>query len=194
MRRRIPLTALLGIDLILCGLCVMLVFQLQIHRGTRISRDLVTQLEACLPEKTPGIPDMDPNTGMPVLELDGTDYAALLDVPAFGIRLPVADEWEGRNLTCCPARFFGSAYDGTLVIGGGDYPGQFSFCPQIGHGASVTVTDMTGACFSYTVARIDQAQHAESQWLTEQNWDLTLFCRDSGTMEYIAVRCVLTGH
>lgn len=190
MKRKAPLTVWLGVGLILCGLCFALVFQLRLQAGARKREDLITRIVAYLPERTPGMPDMYPDTGMPVLEVDGDDYGAVLEVPAFSVRLPVADEWQSRNLTCCPARFSGSAYGGTLVIGGGDYPGQLDFCGKIGHGATVTVTDMTGACFSYTVVRIDRSSQAENQWLTKPEWDLTLFCRDNGTMEYIAVRCV----
>ena len=54
----------------------------------------------------------------------------------------------------------------------------------------VIVTDMTGVQFAYTVTGVDRAKHAETQWLTEEGCDLTLFCHDIYAMEYIAVRCV----
>ena len=114
----------------------------------------------------------------------------MLEVPAFGLALPVADQWDSKNLHFPPGRFSGSAYDNTLVIGGADSQGQFSFCDKIDNGAVITVTDMTGVRFTYTVFRVDRAKHAESQWLVADDYDLTLFCRDAYSMEYIAVRCI----
>ena len=42
----------------------------------------------------------------------------------------------------------------------------------------VIVTDMTGVQFAYTVTGVDRAKHAETQWLTEEGCDLTLFCHN----------------
>jgi hypothetical protein len=94
-------------------------------------------------------------------EIDGVDYVALLEIPQLEIALPVAAGWDGENLSDAPRRFSGSSYDHSLVIGGADHAGQFAFCDQIGHDTRVTVTDMTGARFSYEVVRIDRRAHAE---------------------------------
>lgn len=189
-RRKISLPILLGICLILCSLCLVFFSRFRMYTGFRESQAVLLQIDALLPERTPGLPETYPDSGMPILEIDGADYAALLEIPSFGVTLPVADHWDSQKLARSPARFSGSAYDHTLVIGGADDPHQFAFCDQIEHGALVTLTDMTGAQFSYTVSRIDRAKHAEAQWLTDAEYDLTLFCRDTYSMEYIAVRCV----
>ena len=76
-----------------------------------------------------------------------------------------------------------------MVIGGADDPRQFGFCDEIDLGVTVTVTDMTGAEFTYTVSRVDRSSSAEASWLTDAQHDLTLFCRDQYSMEYLAVRC-----
>ena len=116
----------------------------------------------------------------------------MLELPAIGLTLPVADAWDSGDLYAGPRRFFGSAYDRSLVIGGADQEGQFAFCSKVDIGAMLTVTDMTGAQFHYTVTRVDRAEHAETAWLTQPGHDLTLFCRAAYSMEYIAVRCKLT--
>lgn len=82
------------------------------------------------------------------------------------------------------------AYDNSLVIGGADHPTQFGFCAEIQHGTAISVTDMAGAQFSYTVSRIDRAKHAETSWLQSGEYDLSLFCRDTYSLEYIVVRCI----
>lgn len=186
-KRKISLPLLLGVCLILGSLCVFAVFGIWQYTLEQTCRQAVLKLEEALHDVVPGVPGM--SGGMPVMQVEGVDYAALLEVPTFGIKLPVADEWDGQSLAGVPARFYGSAYDGTLVIGGSDTAYQFGFCDQIQHGSAVTVTDMTGSRFSYTVTRIDRAKHAESGWLADEDFDLTIFCRDTYTLEYIAVRC-----
>lgn len=189
-KRKIPLMLAIGIGLILVSLCVTLVFQLRMHIGTQKSHQVVSKMDKILPERTPGVSGVYMDAHMPVLEIDGVDYVAMIEVPAFGTRLPVADQWISQKLFNSPARFSGSAYDQTLVIGGADYGQQFAFCDRIQHEAIVVVTDMTGAEFTYAVLDIDRSKHAESQWLLDGDCDLTLFCRDMYSMEYIAVRCV----
>ena len=190
MKQKKPLLLILGICLILASLCLMLIFQIRVHTGTQKRQKDLSQITNLLPERTQGVPGIYPNTPMPVLEIAGVDYVAILEIPAFGVTLPVANQWDSKNLHSAPTRFSGSAYDHTLVIGGADYPGQFSFCDKIDSGAVITITDMTGAQFTYTVSRVDRAKHAETQWLMSADCDMTLFCRGAYSWEYIAVRCV----
>jgi len=191
MRKRpFPLLLVLGIFLVLTGFALMIALQIRTHGGVRYSQGIVSKMEEILPERTAGVPGTYPNIHMPVLQIDGTDYVALVEIPAFGLALPVADQWDSGQLYRSPARFLGSAYDGSLIVGGVDDARQFGFCDEIEHGAIITVTDMTGTQFTYTVSRIDRAKHAQTQWLAEADWDLTLFCQDVYSMEYIAVRCV----
>ncbi len=193
MKRKVSLPMILGAALILCSLCVLAVFQLRISAGDRNCRQIADALAARLPQRTAGVPGVSPTADMPVLELDGTDWVALVELPAYGVVLPVADRWDSGGLAASPARFTGSCYENTLVIGGVDSPRQFGFCDTVGHGDLVTVTDMTGVQFSYTVVDIDRAKHADAAWLTGADCDLTLFCRNVHTVEYIAVRCAFNG-
>lgn len=179
----------LGIFLLAAGLCLAAALPVGMHLGAKKCQTVLTEMLERLPERWVGNAEDTLAPGMPALSLDGTDYVALLEVPEFGVTLPVAKTWDPRKLFVTPARFSGSVYDGSLVIGGADLPQQFFFCDQIGHGAAVLVTDMTGGQFSYTVTRIDRARKAESSWLAVSDHALTLFCRDLYTMEYVAVRC-----
>lgn len=189
LRRSLPL--ILGACLILCGLLLFLFFQFRQQSGAARCRQAAAELEAILPERTVGVPGEYSDLTMPALEIDGTDYVALLEIPSFGLTLPVAAVWNSDALADAPARFSGSAYDNTLVIGGFDHTEQFGFCSRIGSGAQVTVTDMTGAEFTYTVSQIGRSGSADSAWLIAGDSDLTLFCHDLYAMEYVAVRCVL---
>ena len=188
-KRKMSPFLVIGLALILLSLAFFVGFQVRNHLGAKESQTILEKMEQILPETTPAIPGTQLDAAMPVLQIQGKDYVAMIDVPAYGITLPVADEWDTNRLHVTPSRYFGSAYDGTLVIGGSDHDRQFGFCSQIQHGDEITVTDMTGMTFSYTVVRIDRGQHAQAQWLTASEWDLTLFCHDTYSMEYIAVRC-----
>ena len=188
-KRKFPLFLVLGICLILAGVSLVLVFQIRMHMGAQHSQAILSSMEQVLPERTAGVPGIYLTSGMPVLEIEGADYVAMLEVPSFGIALPVSNQWDSNKLSRSPSRFFGSAYDNTLIIGGADDPRQFGFCDKIEHGALITVTDMTGAQFTYTVSGVDRAKHAGPQWLADADCDLTLFCHDLYSMEYIAVRC-----
>ena len=178
-----------GVALIALCLVFVAVFYLRLYTGEKHCAEVTAKLEAVLPPRTPGMPGAYPNTSMPVLEIDGENYTALVEIPAFGLTLPVADEWDEGTLTRSPARFCGSVYNGTLVVGGVDTQSQFAFCGQIDNGAAITVTDMTGAQFAYKVDRVDRSDRAELEWLQADS-DLTLFCRELYGTGYIAVRCV----
>ena len=188
-KRKIPILLVLGVALILSGLALMMVLQIQAQQGAAKSQNIVAKMKELLPERSQGTPGLSPNTQMPILNIDGTDYVAMVQISGFGITLPVADRWSADKLADGPARFCGSAYNHTLVIGGTDHEKQFGFCGKIGHGAVITLTDMTGAVFSYTVAKVERSAKAEQAWLADTEYDLTLYCRDTYSMEYIAVRC-----
>ena len=98
MKRRSALPFILGIVLILCGLCAAVVFGLRTYRGAEQSRLIAAELDEILPERTAGSLGMQANGDMPTLEIAGKDYAAVLEIPAFGIALPVANEWDGKKL------------------------------------------------------------------------------------------------
>ena len=191
MNRRKPFLLILGTCLIVFSLCCVIVVQLQQYNGTKNCQEVVMEMNKLLPDRTSGVPGAYSDSVMPVLEINGADYVALLEIPSQGVVLPVADQWNSMGLSNSPARFSGSAYDKSLVIGGVDHPRQFGFCDEIEHDAVLNITDMTGAQFSYIVSRIDRSKHAQTQWLQNEEYDLTLFCRSAYSMEYIAVRCIL---
>lgn len=188
-KHKFPTVLTFGIALIVASLLAIVVLQVRNHIGAKKTQTALAQMEQLLPERSSGIPGVYPNANMPVLQIGGMDYVALLEIPALGISLPVADQWDPDKLFDSPARFSGSAYDHSLVIGGTDTSDQFAFCDKIGNGTRITVTDMTGSQFTYEVTSVDRAKKAESVWLQDPEYHLTLYCRDTYSMEYIAVRC-----
>ena len=188
-KRKIPILLVLGIILVVISFSVIVGLQIRTHIGANESQKVVTRMNELLSEKTEGVPGTYSNPNMPVLEINGVDYVALIEIPSLNLSLPVADAWNSQKLYNSPARFYGSCYDHSLVIGGADNSHQFSFCDKIDNGTVIIITDMTGTQFSYTVSRVDRSKSAESDWLISRDYDLTLFCRDALSMEYVAVRC-----
>ena len=179
-----------GVCLVALGVCLAAVFGLRAYKGERQCRAVASQIEKLLPERTDGVVNAD--SGLPVLEIGGKDYAGLLEIPGFGLTLPVANDWNEKDLYGAPARFLGAVGETPLVIGGADTAYQFGFCDSIDTGAQITFTDMTGGVFTYTVCRVDRSEEAALSWLQKEDYDLTLFCRDTYSLEYIAVRCAFS--
>lgn len=190
MKKRTNFFELLGILLIACSLGLFLFARIQIQNTRSKVADITLKIEAVLPAVTPGFPGDYADTTMPVLQVDEKDYIGLLKIPAYGLTLPIANEWNSFHVFSCPARFYGSAYDSTMIIGGNDQSGQFDFFDRMNPGDNVRITDMIGSEFSYTVDRIDRSQSVAYEKLASGGYPLTLFVRKAYSTEYILVRCI----
>ena len=191
MSRGSKLLILLGLLLILGSIGAFVTARILANRAGTEARDTVSRLRELLPEKRPGMQDRYTDMQMPVLQLDGRDLVAIVEIPGFGTELPVRNSWNPGTLHNSPCRYWGTCYDGSLIIGGSSQPGQFDCFGQLQPGATVRLTDMTGAVFTYTVTRIDRAASAAPEKLTGGEAQLTLFTRDPYTLDYILVRCSL---
>ena len=188
MRRSGKALIVAGVLLIAVSLGILLTDHIQTKKTMADASGILEQLAAVLPPRTTGMPDTYSNMQMPALQVGAHDVIAILKIPAFGIQLPVCSSWEEN--TGLPKRFSGSVYDDSLIIGASGTQGQFDCFDTIQDGAEITVTDMTGAEFTYTVARIQRSDSAAAQILKTDAFDLTLFTRDALSMEYLILRCV----
>ncbi len=188
-KRRFSFLLSLGITLIAISLIFVVAFQVRLHIGSSKGEEIAVSMKEILDERSKEVTGDVSDKLMPILEIEGTDYVAMLEIPSQDVTLPVASGWDKNKLHVSPARFYGSCYDKTLVIGGGDYSHQFSFCDKLDVGEVIILTDMTGRQFGYTVSRVDRSRNATREWLTENDCDLTLFCQDLESMKYLAVRC-----
>jgi len=191
MRRIGKVSFILGCLLIAGGLTLLLVWQTKTKQAVRSNAEIVQTMERILPERRQETQDPGWTIDMPALEIGGEDFIALLEIPAYGLKLPVCGVWDKDTVVSHPCRFCGTAYNGSLVLGGSDQPGQFDFFDVIQNGADITVTDMTGGVFSYVVERVDRSDSAQAEILADAAWDLTLFVRDAQLLEYIILRCVV---
>lgn len=192
MKNKLNLLQKFGFLLILLSLCLLVGRELLGAYSRRQTEMITDQIEAILTEQIAGSPEDYTDPNMPVLQLDGRDFSGLIRIPAFGVHLPIGNDWDADPFSIYPRRFWGSVYDNSLILGGSDRKGQFDFCNRIDIGDKILITDLTGAQFSYEVARIERHSHADTQALLESSWDLTLFVRDSSSLDYIFVRCMFS--
>ena len=189
--RRILLV--LGCLLILCSIGVLLISQFRAKKAQTDAAKITEEICKILPPRHPGVMEDFSSMEMPVLQIDGEDFSGLIEIPTFGVTLPIYHNWDSGKVTAYPCRFWGTIYDGSLVVGGADQQGQFDFLDQIELGCMIKVTDMTGAEFTYTVMRVDRSKTAEADVLMDAEADLTLFARDTYSLDYLMVRCVSGG-
>lgn len=190
MRKKKFSFLVLGALMIVVSFSLIVSSQICQYIGNEKCQRIVEQMETLLPEKSGGVTDIYSSPNMPVLEIDSADYVGLLEIPSLKVKLPVANEWDKSKLKTSPACFYGSCYDNSMVIGGDDSSKQFSFCKEIENETVITITDMTGTQFAYKVSLVERSKTAENEWLTNEDYDLTLFCQNTYGMEYIAVRCM----
>lgn len=179
------------IGLVLLIICLVLalatVFKTkQAQNGTPI---IVENINNLLPDSYSISIDEYAGHDMPAIELEGTDYIGLIEVPGFSIQLPVQGDWENKDLAKGPCRFWGSIYNSDLIIGGKNQQAQFEFCQQVDIGEKINIIDMRGALFNLTVQKIERSSDVSFEKLSEGEYPLSLFVKEKYDDKYIIVRC-----
>lgn len=192
MKGKMNLLQKIGVLLVAVSCLLFLGTELLASWNRKTTENIAQQIRASLPQTTEGNPENYTDMDMPVLQLEQGDFCGLLQVPAFGISLPIGSSWKYNAVSQYPNRFWGSTYDNSLIIGGSGRKNQFAFCGNLDLGDEIRVTDMTGAQFSYEVAAIDRSSHANMDVFQQKESHLVLFARDNVTLDYIIVRCWLT--
>lgn len=189
MKKPLNFMQIFGILLILASLLLYTGTELFAYYCAGSTAQITERLEAILPDGGNGNPGDYSEADMPVVQLYRQDFCGLLRVPSFGITLPIGASWDTTRIFTYPCRFWGSVYDSSMVIGGSDRQEMLDFCMRVDHGEKIVITDMTGTRFPYTVELVERRKEAVSEQLLEGTWDLTLFVKDSVSLEYIFVRC-----
>ena len=167
----------LGVLLLGAAAILFVVRQAQDKQRAAEFPSLIEKIEAALPERSAGVIENLADSAMAAVEIDGIDVIGLLELPGRGIKLPVSAEWDSSEQSFRPARFMGSVYDGTLIVGGRSEDGNFDFIDQLDAGEELTFTDMIGRVFRYTVRKICHADNARAETLADSESALTLFVK-----------------
>lgn len=180
-----------GILLVLAAVALLIATRVAIPKNQSNAKSIVSRLTELMPERVDGYPDGKGDKVMPCIELDGTDFVGIIEIPLYDAALPLCNVWEGADVDKYPHRYTGSLYDNSLVLGGSDNEGQFDFMKLISNGDSVYVTDMTGVRYSFSVCDIEKTDDVSYNNLLNQDCDLTFFARNTYGFDYTVVKCKL---
>lgn len=187
MIKKLNVLMLAGALLFFAGLGAIVINQNNAEKNFIAAMNTAEKIQQKLPPANEGIDDMYYSAEMPTMSVGGVDYIALVETEKFGVKLPVAANWNKKAASQYPCRFTGSCYDKTMVIGAGEK--QFEFAAKVDIGDRITVTDMLGYRFNYTIDKIIRVDSADAEKLLSGDYPLTLFAPDSSTKGYIVVRC-----
>ena len=155
--------------------------------------------QAALPEETRTEPEQSPGAEetplpsqagreMPMLEIDGQAYIGYLELPTLGLSLPVMSEWSYPKLRVAPCRYWGSAYDDSLVILAHNYDRHFGRLQELATGDPVQFIDADGVIYQYTVEKQEILEKPDVEKMVDSGYDLTLFTCTYGGRHRVTVR------
>lgn len=162
---------------------------------TPASADSPEAVASTAPVQTPSAPlyATHPDMEMPVREIDGQTYVALIDIPALGVSLPVMSDWSYPQLKLAPCRFWGSAYADDLIVIAHNYSTHFGGLKDLLPGDEVSLTDMDGNVFVYRVAETEILLPTQIDDLIGTDYPLTLLTCTLGGRTRVTVRCEKIG-
>lgn len=132
-----------------------------------------------------------PEMEMPSVEIDGNNYIGILQIPAYGLELPVMSDWSYPKLRVAPCRYLGSVYTKDLIVAAHNYSRHFGQIKNLIAGDQVNFWDAKGNCFTYEVDAIEELGSTAGEEMEAGEWDLTLFTCTYGGRTRVTVRCVL---
>ena len=111
MRKNDKVILILGCLFLVVGISLFFLLQMQTRSAERKNLKIVQNMENILTDRRQGTKDFERESEMPALELYGEDFVALLEIPAYGLKLPIGNTWDKGKVISHPCRFYGSVYD-----------------------------------------------------------------------------------
>lgn len=181
----------LGILLIVSAMITVIFHHVSQNNNKENVQQIVKDIYSLIPDVENAVPEAPADITMPVMEIDGQDFAGIIEVPAYGKTLPVYAGWNKRKLSKFPCRYTGSIYDNSLIIGAVENPGQFDITKLISGGDEVLFTEMTGLRYPYIITDIYMTKDVSTENLISQKADLTLFIKSDYGSDYMLINCKL---
>ena len=204
---------LFGLVLILGALGLTVYNTREANQAEASATHLIQALEAQIPTEAPAqeagpgetLPEGDfpqlqpdyvlyPNMEMPVVNIEGRDYVAMLSIPCLDLELPILSNWSYPALKVAPCRYLGSAYQGNLILMAHNYASHFGRIKNLLPGDVVQLTDMDGNLFTYQVVELETLDKTAVEDMEAGDWDLTLFTCTYGGQSRVTVRCEEMDH
>ncbi|WP_412610005.1 hypothetical protein [Candidatus Pseudoruminococcus sp.] len=173
MKKFNRLLLITGLVLIL-SLLLLLIFNLQKFNKSDENLSIIAEkIEKLIPKKSEVGVSNSFACEMPSIEIDGCDFIGLIEVPSYGIKLPIYSEFEEYM----PKVYSGSIYNYSLIIEGRYLENQFNFADKIEVREQIIFTDLYGNVFRYKVKRITHSDNINSEKFQSDNQALTIFVK-----------------
>ncbi len=179
------LLLILGILLVLASGFLLVYDMHKLKADVKNAEQLTQRLSELIPKETEPLPVHSRN--MPAFELNGMDFVGIIKVPAYSVTLPIHNTYDAKISQKLPCRYEGSAYDNSLVVVSSDR--TLNCAEQLSTGDAISITDMRGASFEYTIAAIDRKQSYDISKISNQHDALLLIIGLSNSMDSLIVYC-----
>lgn len=147
----------------------------------------VEKLYSVMPELTEGIPEERSDSVIAAYEVDGLNFAGIIEMPDYTLKLPIYGEWDTTKLRTFPCLFSGSANNSNLILGSTSDKDLFDFVKQISVDDRIVFTDMTGVQFTYYITNIRHTKSADRDTLVKESGDFILFIKDRTAFDYVII-------
>lgn len=170
------LLLIIGLVLIL-GLLFLLIFSLQkFNQSDENLPKIAEKIEKLIPKKSEVGISNSFDCEMPSIEIDGCNFVGLIEVPGYGIKLPIYSEFEEYM-----PKVYNRNNDSSLIIEGRYSENQFSFADKIEVGEQIIFTDLYSNVFRYKVKRITHSDNINSEKFQSDKQDLTIFVKHNSS-------------
>ena len=125
---------------------------------------------------------------MKVVNIDGNEYIATINIPSLNLELPVMSDWDYNKMKTSPCRYYGSIFTNDLVISAHSYDNLFGRIKTLNQGDLLILTDMNHDEYVYEVEVIEVLSPNDVKEMIESEFDLTLYTCTSDTLNRVTVR------
>ena len=186
---------LLGLAMVVCSGWLLFENKTEDEAAGTLSEEALVEMKdaiAAAPKATVAPKSLQPEAtltpDMPTMQIDGQEYVGYLEMPTIGISLPVMSDWSYPKLRTAPCRYWGSAYDDTMVIMAHNYDRHFGRLSSLNIGDPVQFVDAEGNIFRYVVAAQETLERTDVDVMLDSDYDLTLFTCTYGGASRVTVR------
>lgn len=166
------LLLIMGLLLIL-SLLFLIILSLQKFNQSDENLPIIAEnIEKLIPKKSEAGISSCFDCEMPSIEINGCDFIGLIEVPSYGVKLPIYSEFEEYV-----PKVHGGSNGDSLVIEGKYSENQFGFADKIEVGESIIFTDLYGNIFRYKVKRITHSESINPEKFKSDKQALTIFVK-----------------
>ena len=108
------------------------------------SEQYASSLLETLKEKMNDESDLNGDSEMKLIEIDGYDSIGILSIPSLGLEFPVLTDWSYEKLKKAPCLYFGSYYDENFVIAAHNFQSHFGRLKELQERDLITFQDNNG--------------------------------------------------